>query len=302
MMEQLPQLDGPEPVLEEMDGYMVSPEFFAAWNLHSSEGSLFTLADIEKGSLVMVLGSELAKNLFEDGESLGREVLAQFQLFKIIGILEPSETDYDNMAFIPAIMPDIQGIGEDMRNMVRQMMAWRTNLFFTVENSGRLDEARSQLVSWFDSKYGPGLVNVMVPREEAKQAQDRTSRLVTIILFLALSGLLIASVNVSNILFSRALRRRRSVGILKALGASVAAVFRMFFIEALFISLGGAVVGAGLAVALSRLMRTTIGFAAISGGMLAAGVFIAWVITKALTILPSIQASKIPAAEAIRYE
>ena len=43
----------------------------------------------------------------------------------------------------------------------------------------------------------------MIPREEVQQAQDRTSRLVTIILFLALSGLLIAGANVSNILFSQ---------------------------------------------------------------------------------------------------
>lgn len=298
-MQNLTLPDGPEPVVEEMEGYMVSPEFFDAWNMQAAEGSLFTQSDLEKGEPLLILGSELAKNLFEDGESLGRRVIMNMQLYSIVGILAPTGEAYDNMAFAAAFMPDLQGAGA---GMIRRMMGWNTNLYFTVEDSRRLDEARSQLTSWFDRTYGPGLVNITIPREEAEQARDRTSRLVTIILFLALSGLLIAGANVSNILLSRAMRKRRSVGILKALGASVAAVFRMFFVEALFVSIGGALLGAGLSVALSMLMKTSLDFAAISGFMLAVGVFLSWLITTALTILPSIQASKIPAAEAIRYE
>ncbi len=181
-------------------------------------------------------------------------------------------------------------------------MAWNTSLYFTVPDFERLDEARSQLCAWFDRAYGPGLVNISIPREEAEITCDRTARLTTIILFLAFSGLLIAAVNVSNILLSRALRKRRSVGILKALGASVTSVFKLFFVEALFVSVGGAVLGAGLALLLSRLMETTMGLGAISGLVLALGVFLAWLITKALAILPAVQASRIPAAEAIRYE
>jgi len=47
-------------------------------------------------------------------------------------------------------------------------------------------------------------------------------------------------------LFSRALRKRRTVGILKALGASAPSIFRMFFMEALFVSIGGAALEEGL--------------------------------------------------------
>jgi len=298
-MQALANMEGPKPVLEEMEGYAVSPEFFQAWDLHAASGSIFTLDDIADSQSVLVLGSNLAKNLFEDGESLGRQIVMRMEISEIIGILEPSGTEFDDMAFEPVFMPDIQGAAGEM---MRRFIGWNTNLYFTVSDAARLDEAKSQLESYFNQTYGPGLVNIKIPREEVQQAEDRTSRLVTIILFLALSGLLIAGANVSNILFSRALRRRRSVGILKALGASIAAVFKMFFWESLFVSVGGAILGAGLSVALSKLMQTTMDFAAISGFMLAAGVFISWLITKALTILPSIQASKIPAAEAIRYE
>jgi len=194
-------------------------------------------------------------------------------------------------------MADAQGLTGPLMG---RMGAFGTSLYFTVSDPGRLDEAKSQLASHFEQEYGAGLVTITIPREEVQQMQARTSRLVTIILFLAISGLLIAGANASNILASRALRRRRTVGVLKALGASGGSVFRIFFAEALFVSVAGALLGAGLSVALSRLMEVTMDFAAISGLALAAGVFVSWLVTNALTVLPSVQASRVPAAEAIR--
>ncbi len=53
---EIPELVGPEPVLEELSGYMVSPEFFEAWNLYPAQGGLFTPSDMEKGDPLLVLG------------------------------------------------------------------------------------------------------------------------------------------------------------------------------------------------------------------------------------------------------
>ena len=296
----IPTPEGPEPVLEEMSGYEVSPDFFNAWEFQAAQGSLFTLSDMESGAPIMVIGSTLAETLYEDGESLGREILViqRRQLFKITGILEPTGTTFDNMAFIPAVMPDLQSIA----GFARMFMGWNTTLHFTVSNASRLEEAQAQLTSWFDQAYGAGLVNISVPREEAEATRSRNSRLVTIVLFLAFSGLLIAAVNVSNILFSRALRRRKSVGILKALGATVRNVFWLFFLEGLFIGVSGALLGGAISFLTSHLMETTMGFRELSIGMLFIGILVAWEITTMLTVLPAIQASRIPAAEAIRYE
>ena len=120
--------------------------------------------------------------------------------------------------------------------------------------------------------------------------------------FLALSALLIAAVNVTNILFSRAVRKRRSVGILKALGATAHNVFRLFFLEALVIGIGGAILGAGASVLLTQLMQRTMGFTGVNVGLLIAGIVGSWAVVVALTVLPAVQASRIPPAEAIRYE
>ena len=298
--EDLPTPEGPEPIIDELSGYEVSPEFFDAWDLQAAYGSLFILSDMESGAPIMILGSTLAETLFEDGQSLGRDILViqRSQLFTITGILEPTGTAYDNMAFVPALMPDLQSAS----GFNRGFRGFSTSLYFTVSNTDRLEEAHAQLTSWFDQSYGSGLVSISIPREEAQETQNRNSRLVTIVLFLAFSGLLIAAVNVSNILFSRALRRRKTVGILKALGATVRNIFWLFFLEGLLIGVGGAFLGAGISILTSYLMETTMGIQELGIGMLFVGILVAWEITTMLTVLPAIQASRVPAAEAIRYQ
>jgi putative ABC transport system permease protein len=125
---------------------------------------------------------------------------------------------------------------------------------------------------------------------------------VTVILFLALSALVIAAANVTNILFARAMRKRRSVGILKALGATAGDVFRLFFLEALIIGAAGAALGTGFSILMSVLIQKTMGFGGVAPGLLAAGIVGAVGLVTVLDILPAMQAARAPAAEAIRYE
>jgi putative ABC transport system permease protein len=291
-------VDGPEPTVDEFPGMRVSPEYFSAWNLNAAEGSLFTRQEMENGERVMVLGSALGATIFEDGVAVGRELLIFRTIFTIIGVLEPTGTDIDSKGFIPVQTPDVDRIPA----FARQFVGLNTTLHFTVYDPSRLEEARSQLGEWFAQTYGEGRTVITIPRAEVEAAEDRTARLVAVILFLAVAGLLIASVNVSNILLGRAMRKRKNVGILKALGASIRDVFGLFFIEALILGVSGALLGAGLSVLISRLMVIAISGGAVISIMLFLGILAAWAVTTSLTVIPALQASRIPAADALRYE
>ncbi len=289
--------EGPQPQIEFVEGWEVTPEFFDAWGLTAAQGDVFQAADVDRGEPLLVLGSTLGATLFEDGQAVGRHVLARNQLYRIIGVLEPSGTEVDDLAIEPARIA-----AQQFQGFRARFAALRTNLRFMVDDPDQLEQARAQLVNWFDSSHGTGAVAISVPRAEAEATADRNGRLATVILFLALSALLIAAVNVTNIFFSRAVRKRRSVGILKAVGASIRQVFTVFFLEALVIGAVGAAVGLGLSALLSRLMEETIGFGALQIGLIVIGVLVSWGIVAVFNVVPASAAARVPAAEAIRYE
>ena len=289
--------EGPQPQLELVTGFEVSPEFFAAWNLTPAAGSLFTAADMARGEPILVLGAQLGATLFADGKPLDRQVLSLNRLYRITGVLTPSGTEMDRHAFAPAPLAADRFKAPGIR-----LPAGNTSLRFAVADASRLAEARAQLTSHFAAAYGQDAVVIDTPRAEAAATADRYRRLVTVTLFLELAALVIAAVNMTNIFFSRALRRRRAVGILKALGASIPKVFAVFFLEALVVGAAGAAIGLGLALLLSRLMEQTVGFGVRHGGLTMLGVAAAWLLVATCTVLPAAAAARVPAADAIRYE
>ncbi len=289
--------DGPQPQLEFLHGLEVTPEFFVARGLDAAAGSLFTDEDMRRGEPVLVLGSQLGGTLFEDGVSLDRQVLSLNRLYRVVGVLSPTGTEVDEQAFTPAPQAAGRVEGFGLKTATTD-----TSLRFTVADPAHLDEARAQLASHFDAAYGDGAVSISIPRAEAQSTADRYRRLVAIILFLALSALTIAAVNMTNIFYGRAVRRQRSAGILKAVGASMGQVFAVFFLEALIVGAVGVAAGLGLAALLSGLMEQTIGFGALHAGLVIAGVAAAWTIVAACNVLPAVAAARIPAADAIRYE
>lgn len=291
--------DGPEPLLEEISAYSVSADFFEAMGLTIAEGSTFTEQDIDNFSKVLVVGSEIAKTLFEDGKVMDRQIASFENIFTVIGVLEETGDSWDGMAFRPS---ELVSASVGAQTMHGPRGASGTSLHFAVSDAAKLDNAAKQLASWFDTTYNGSQVYIQIPREEAQRAIDRNAKISVVTLVLASAGLLIASVNVSNILYGRTLRRRKEIGILKALGASRQHIFTMFFSESLIMLAVGAVLGLGIVFGFSSLIVSITAGNALSLLAVIAGVLLSALITMAFTMLPALQATKVPAAEAIRVE
>lgn len=291
----LSQIDNPMPVIDELTGYSVTEAFFDAYGLQAAEGSVFTSDDIDGNRNYLVLGSTLGQSLFEDGAAVGRQILANFTLYTIVGVLEPTETSVDTKAFLPARITGatgVRGFGPPRESTVR----------FMVADGDVIQRAEQQLSSYFDQEYGAGTVVIENSREEFEYLQDRNGRIVTVILVLSVAGLLIAAVNVSNILYTRAMKQQRNAGILKALGATRRRVFEAFFAEGLTVAVFGALAGTAISLGLAALFTAVLGLGTISVLAFLAGLLGAVALTVTFMFTPAIQVARISAADAIRYE
>jgi ABC-type antimicrobial peptide transport system permease subunit len=113
-------------------------------------------------------------------------------------------------------------------------------------------------------------------------------------------SLLVAAITVADALLVTALERRREIGLLKAVGWRSGQVLLMFLIEGSLMGLlGGAVgslLGAVLMLSQTAIMPKDLGSACF------AGLIIPVVVGLLAAIYPGLMASRIPPAEAMRYE
>ena len=286
------------PQIDELYGYSITPQFFDAWNLDTQEGSLFTDSDLKATTDFVVLGPGAAEMINDKNEPfanlIGKKILSYSSYYTIVGILNTTDSIYDEMFF----SLDKQ-TGESGRSHFFRQSSNR-QLRFTVSDPEDLNDASSLLLNWYDNTYGEGHIVISNPREEAERLINRNRGISYLILFLSMAGLFIASVNISHILMSRNLRMKKHVGILKALGASNNSVMKLFAGEALFITLIGSVLGTALAFPLSNAMESAMGLDGGTWLFILAGVVISSLLTFGFSIIPSFQNSGFEAADAMR--
>ncbi len=112
--------------------------------------------------------------------------------------------------------------------------------------------------------------------------------------------LLVAAISIADILLLELLERRREIGVLKAVGWRTGAVARLFLAEGLLLGmlggLAGTILGLGIFASLYRSLPPGLAWAA------AAGILCPALVGLVAALYPAWQASKIPPAEAMRYE
>jgi ABC-type antimicrobial peptide transport system permease subunit len=108
------------------------------------------------------------------------------------------------------------------------------------------DAAREQLRTHLTRRYGEGVaVSAARDRIESELSVSRNAAIVTAIF--ASGGLMIAAINITNLMLARVLGRTRSIGISSALGASSRLIFFLYLTESLVLGAIGGLLGIGLA-------------------------------------------------------
>jgi len=239
---------------QRITGSFVTGTFFDVVGLTAERGRLFTQDESVPGSAAMVTVITHAfweQNYNSDPSVLGSTVTLNGLPLTIVGILAPPFdvstspgggyfVDVD--AFIPAAHLPVPGGIE--RAGPQFLAVGRLKRSMAVETANAdLDVVAKRLQAAYPDAQ-KDRTTLLVSLQETIVGSSRTP----LLLLLAAVGvvLLIACVNVGNLLMARAIDRRREIAVRAALGASRIAVIRQLLVEAALLAIAAAIVGLGL--------------------------------------------------------
>lgn len=172
----------------------------------------------------------------------------------------------------------------------------------------QFDAARDQLRTYATRRWGEGTdVRSNVAELTANLSTARNAALVTVLF--ASGGLVIAALNITNLMLARVLGRTRSIGISSALGASSRTIFALFLTESLVLGLIGGLLGILLARGITYGLEMSLQSASqFSSGMdltlqplhFAIGLLTALLVSLLFGVYPAWMAARIRPSEALR--
>lgn len=225
-----------------------SHSYLAVRDLEVARGSFLPAEDLERGSAVVVLGQQVARELFPGGESpLGQVVRVGDWRLRVIGVMAPVGTqlgvDLDEVVIVP--------VATGMR------MLNRTSLFRILVRVGAysdLDAAGERLRALLAERHGEEDFTVL-----SEEALVSTFSSILAALTLALAGiaavsLTVAGLGIMNVMLVSVSERTGEVGLLRALGVGRRQVVAVFLTEAIFLSGLGGLTGLAAGWGLTRLL------------------------------------------------
>lgn len=223
-------------------------------------GRMFTQEEDDAQARVVILGADVARDLFADQNPVGQVVKLKNKNFAVIGTFARRGTalffNFDGVIYVPMQTLQKQLLGIDYVMFITNKYADKTRARVTAADIEALLAARHNL------DYGqPDKFDFVV-----QSMDDLTSALDTVIggftlllVALAAISLVVGGVGIMNIMVCSVLERTFEIGLRKAVGARRQQILRQFLAEAVLITCLGGVAGIALGVLVSYLISFTAG-------------------------------------------
>lgn len=189
----------------------------------------------------VVIGQQLAINLFGTDEAMGQSLQVKGRPHTVIGVVKNTKTpinlsgiDLDNAAYVSL----------DDGKSFNQGIAQIQQLTLQVEDVSKLDETAKRIDSALLKNHaGEQDYSVLAGREIADFSNNFFASLVIVTAIVSTITLIVSGIGVMNIMLVGVTERTREIGIRKALGATDGHIMGQFLIEALVICVVGGTIG-----------------------------------------------------------
>jgi len=223
------------------------------------EGRYITDRDVETRAMVCVLGSKVANDLFKDIDPVGQTMRVNSRTFTVIGVMQSNGglMSSDNSVFIP-ITTAIYRFGMESTSTGDHKVSY---IVVKATNEDDVDAASEQITTLLRERHHipTGEEDDFTVTSQKKILTSLTMITGALTLFLgAIAGiaLLVGGIGIMNIMLVSVTERTREIGIRKAVGAKRRDILMQFLIEAITLSLIGAMIGVLCGWGLAKLVSS----------------------------------------------
>lgn len=280
-----------------------NPDFTIVRDFDVEYGRFFTDLDLQRNTRVVVLGSDVARRLFNSSNPIGEQVRIRNISFEVIGVMESKGAflgnNQDDAAYIPITTMSSRITGSSS--------PYGTEISFISVNArdeNSINAAQFQIRNLLRLQHK--VVNeddftIRTQKDALEIVGNVTGALTLMLAAIAGISLLVGGIGIMNIMLVSVRERTQEIGLRKAIGASQNDILLQFMIEAIILSAIGGVIGTGIGVAgVSVISAITPLKAGVSSTAIVLAVGVSGGIGLFFGVFPARQAAKLDPIVALR--
>jgi putative ABC transport system permease protein len=288
--------------------YGSSSERFSIDQHELSKGRFYTASEDAGSSQVIILGSNLANDLFVQDDPIGKIVRVGNLNFQVIGVYKAQgggggAGGADDSLYMPLQTAQKKMLGIDYIT-VASVQLKDINLSDATAEAIKITLRRNHSITNPDKDD----FTVMTQAQVLDIYNTIFNGITILLIAIASISLVVGGVGIMNIMYVVVTERTAEIGLKKALGATNANILNEFLIESILVTVLGGIIG----ILFGAFLSWIIYFIAIANGLtwtytipfysIAIAVGVSGAIGISFGVLPARSAGKLDPIEALRYE